>query len=83
MTQKGYAINKLLQLLHPANINLSITISKHSWPATQTYLLPFLTARQTWWHMEYTMQAVAELSIPPLRGRINPALKTEQGRGST
>lgn len=81
-TGQESTINDLLHLLHPANTNLSITISKHGCPDMHIYLLPFLTARQTWWHIEYTMQAVAELSIPPLRGRRNPALKIEQGKRS-
>lgn len=42
-------------------------------PPHRRHLLPVFTASQTWWHIEYTRQAVAALSTPPLRGRKNPA----------
>lgn len=45
-------------------------------------LLPSLTAWQICTHMEYTIQAVDELSTPPLRGRRKPAWKHQNTQTS-
>lgn len=39
---------QVLHLSHPANIKLSLMISKRGKADVHIYSLPFLTARQTW-----------------------------------
>ena len=48
--------------------------------SASTCSLPEATAWQTRWHMEQTRLAVAELSMPPLRGRKKPPWRKD-GRG--